>query len=91
MVEIGTLWKAIIRLKYGTKEGGWCTRTMGVGYWVSLWKEINKEASQLKLNNNFMIGDGIGVRFWEDTWCTEDHYMRCLACCMCGLTQKGES
>ena len=71
-------WKLVLfgrpnfSLKYGTEEGGWFTKAVAGSDGVSLWKEINEEASQLKLNSDFVIGDGSKVRFWEDVWCREE-------------------
>ena len=68
-IEDSTLWKDIIRLKYGAEKGGWFShdpeRTSG----VSLWKEIRKEAAQMRANSDFLVGDSKRVRFWEDAWC----------------------
>ena len=39
---------------------------------MGLWKDIRKEAQQLKQNCNLMLGDGGCIRFWEDRWCGEN-------------------
>lgn len=41
-------WKALIKLKYNTKEGDWFTREPRGSYGVSVWKDIKREASELK-------------------------------------------
>ena len=38
---------------------------------MGLWKEISKEATLLKQNYSFDLGDECKVRFWEDAWCSE--------------------
>ena len=60
-----------ISLKYGVEEGGWFSKILRGSYGVGLWKEIIKEAMQLKQNCSFDLGDGCKVRFWEDAWCDE--------------------
>ena len=41
-------------------------------FWVGLWKDIRKEAQQLKQKCKLMLGDGSRIRFWEDRWCGEN-------------------
>ena len=52
---------------------------------VGLWKDIRKEAQQLKQKCKIMLGDGGHIRFWEDRWCGENPL--CLfpnvVCCSC--------
>ena len=36
---------------------------------MDLWKEILKEASKVKDNWKFRVGNGTRVRFWTDFWC----------------------
>ena len=62
---------SFISLKYGTKAGDWFTKGVRGSYGVSIWKEILKEASQLRLNSSFVVGKEDRVRFWEDSWCSE--------------------
>ena len=62
-IEDNTLWKDIIRLKYGAEEGGWFSQDLGRTYGVGLWKEITKEVAQMRANNDFLVGDGKRVRF----------------------------
>ena len=69
-VEDNALWREFIIIKYGTEEGGQVTQVPRGSYGVGLWKEICKEALQLKLNSEFVVGDGSMVRFWEDVWCS---------------------
>ena len=64
-----TLWKDLIKTKYGIDEGGWITRAPSDSYGVGLWKEIRQETLMLKSNSVFLVGEGSTVRFWEDTWC----------------------
>lgn len=40
-------------------------------YDVSVWKEIIKETTHLKLNSNSEVGKRNIGRFWEDSWCSE--------------------
>ena len=38
----------LISLKYGVEERGWFSKIPRGSYGVGLWKEISKEATQLK-------------------------------------------
>ena len=40
-------------------------------YGVGLWKGISKETEQLKNDIVFELGDGYGIKFWEEVWCGE--------------------
>lgn len=79
-----------ISLKYSMEEGGWFTKAMRGIYGVSLWKDINKEASHFTLNNSLVIGDGSRVKFWEDVCCREEPFVRCFPCYVCWLVQRGQ-
>ena len=39
---------------------------------MGLWKDIRKEAQQLKQKCKLMLDDGGRIRFWEDKWCGEN-------------------
>ena len=39
---------------------------------VSLWKDIRREAQQLKQDCKLILGDGDHIRFWEDKWSGEN-------------------
>ena len=64
-------WKEVIRLKYQVQEGGWFTRDLWGSFSVGLWKDINREASVLKQDCFFVLGNGSRIKFWEDLWCRE--------------------
>ena len=36
---------------------------------MGVWKDIRREAQQLKQDCNFILGNGRRIRFWEDRWC----------------------
>ena len=40
---------------------------------MGLWKDIRREAQQLKQDCKLMLGDGGWIRFWEDKWCEKSH------------------
>ena len=67
VVEENSAWKKIINLKYHTERGGWFKRDPRGSYGVGLWKDISREARQLKQNCVFALGKGRRVKFWEDT------------------------
>ena len=71
VVESEAPWRAFISLKYGIEASAWFPKGVRGSYGVSTWKEILKEAPQLKVNSSFKVGKGDQVRFWEDSWCSE--------------------
>ena len=36
---------------------------------MGVWKDIRREAHQLKQGCKFILGDEGRIRFWEDKWC----------------------
>ena len=50
--------KNLIKLKYGLKEGGWFSEKPKGSFGVSLWKDIRREALQLKKDCKLMLGEG---------------------------------
>ena len=65
-------WKNLIKLKYGLEEGRWFSTEPKGGFGVSLWKDIRREAQQLKQDCKLILGDEDRIRFWEDKWCGEN-------------------
>ena len=65
-------WKNLIKLKYGLEEGGWFLVEPKGSFGVSLWKDIRREAHQLKQDCKLILGDEDHIRFWEDKWCVEN-------------------
>ena len=39
---------------------------------MGFWKDIRREAQQMKQDCKLMLGDGGRIRFWEDKWCGEN-------------------
>ena len=55
----------LTRLKYQVEKGSWFTKTPRGSGRVGLWKDINKENKQLKLDSSFILGDGSRISFLE--------------------------
>ena len=70
-VEDNSSWKDLIKLKYGIEERGWFSAEPKGSFGVGLWKDIRREAQQLKQNYKLMLGDWGQIIFWEDKWCRE--------------------
>ena len=70
--EDNTPWKNLIKLKYGLEEGGWFSAEPKGSFGVSLWKDIRREALQLKKDYKLILSEGDRIRFWEDIWCGEN-------------------
>ena len=58
-------WKNLIKLKYGLEEGGWFSAEPKGSFRVSLWKDIWREAQQLKKDFKLILGD-------HRDWCGEN-------------------
>ena len=70
--ERDSLWRKVIRSKFGEDYGGWSSGDINGGFGVGLWKEIRKEWPQLIQNSYFTLGNGRRIRFWKDVWCGEE-------------------
>ena len=57
--------------RFGEEEGGWFSRTPRGNAGLGLWKGINAEATKLKQDCVFYLGEGKRIRLWEDVWCGE--------------------
>ena len=63
------LWRRVIRVKYGSEEGSWCSNFVPGSFGVSLWKAISSGLSTFSRHIQFEIGDGTRVKFWPDIRC----------------------
>ena len=70
--EGDSLWKKIIKCKFGEKEGGWRSRVVRDSCGVGLWKEIEKHWELFNSMISFEVGNGRRVKFWKDWWCGEE-------------------
>ena len=70
--ERDSLWRKVIRSKFGEGYGGWCSGDINGGFGVGLWKEIKKEWSQLTQYTYLALGNGRRISFWKDGWCGEE-------------------
>ena len=82
VVEDNPTWKGFIKLKYGLEDGGWFLKEPKGSFRVGVWKDIRREAHQLKKDCKFILGDGRRIRFWEDKWCGENPLVSCSQRCM---------
>ena len=71
-IEDNPPWKNLIKLKYSIEEGGWFSAEPKGRFGVSIWKDIRREAQQLKQDCNLILGYGDCFIFWEDEWCGEN-------------------
>ena len=55
----------------GGRGGGWCTRFVNGPYGVGLWKNVSQRWPSFFRHILYDIGDGSGVKFWQDRWCGE--------------------
>ena len=67
--ERDPLWKWVIVGKYGQVEGGWCSKVVGEGHGVGVWKAIKGKWEMFKTRTKFTVGFGNRVKFWKDKWC----------------------
>lgn len=67
-----SLWKKVIKGKYGEEEGGWRSCKVRNPFAVGFWKAISKEWDLFSSNVCHAIGDGKIVKFWRDRWCSQE-------------------
>ena len=70
--ERDSLWRKVIRSKFGEDYGGWSSGEIKGGFGVGLWKEIRKEWTHLFQNTYLDLGNGSRISFWKDAWCGEE-------------------
>jgi hypothetical protein len=70
-VEREALWRQVVAVKYGSLEGGWCSKMPTGPYGVGLWKFIHSGWDKFSRMLKFEVGDGSRIRFWDDVWCTD--------------------
>ena len=70
--ERESLWRKVIRSKFGEDYGGWSSGDIKGGFGVGLWKEIRKEWTHLFQNTYLDLGNGSRISFWKDAWCGEE-------------------
>ena len=70
--ERDSLWRKVIRSKFGEVYGGWSSGEIKGGFGVGLWKEIRKEWTHLLQNTSLVLGNGNRISFWKDAWCGEE-------------------
>ena len=63
------IWKTLICSKFGKDNLSWWANDSRGPFGVGLWKEILKEASWVKDNWKFTVGNGTRVQFLTDFWC----------------------
>ena len=76
--EKEALWRKVIRVKYGTKEGDWCSKSIPSSYGVCLWKTNSSGWSTFSRYIQFQIGDGTRVKFLHDVWCWDNPLSVCF-------------
>lgn len=61
-------WGRVIKVKYGSEGGGWCSNSIPNPYGVSLWKTIRGGWPTFSHYILFEIGNGSSVKLWHDIW-----------------------
>jgi len=69
--EREALWRVVVETKYGSLEGGWCSKEVvgpfGVCVCVCMCVEMYKEGVGIFYKFvSYEVGDGSQVRFWHD-------------------------
>lgn len=64
-LETQTLWRGLMKDKYGLLEGGWRTRDIALPSWCGLWRNILKGWDVFLRNISFKVGDWARLIFGE--------------------------
>ncbi|RVW84765.1 LINE-1 retrotransposable element ORF2 protein [Vitis vinifera] len=70
--EGDSLWKKIIKGKFGEEKGRWRSGVVRDSFGVGVWKEIEKHWELFKSMISFAMGNRKRVKFWKDRWCSEE-------------------
>ena len=69
--EGDSLWKTIIRGKFGEEEEGWKSGVVRDSYGFRAWTEIEKQWELFNSMISFVVGNWRRVKFWKDKWCNK--------------------
>jgi hypothetical protein len=67
-LEWEALWRSVIKVKYGSLRGGWCSIEVVGSDGVSVRKYIRRGWDTFYKFVHLEVGDGYNVRFWHDLW-----------------------
>jgi hypothetical protein len=59
----------VVDAKFGSMEGGWCSRVPIGPHGVGLWKNIRRGWRLFSSHTRFELGNGSRTSFWDDVWC----------------------
>jgi len=71
MNEKVSLWRRVVRSKYGDIGFGWYPSRPKGAYGQSLWRFIFKGWGRFYQLFSFRVGDGSCISFWHGWWCEE--------------------
>ncbi|RVW60969.1 hypothetical protein CK203_051348 [Vitis vinifera] len=69
--QCDSLWKKIIRGKFGEEEEGWKSGVVRDSYGFRAWTEIEKQWELFNSMISFVVGNWRRVKFWKDKWCNK--------------------
>ncbi|KAF5191708.1 Lipoxygenase, partial [Thalictrum thalictroides] len=67
-----SLWKQVIREKYGKEDLGWFTKKINHSHKCSMWKDIMKGSEEFMRRVKMEVEKGDRTLFWLDKWFGED-------------------
>jgi len=68
-MEREALWRLLIKAKYESMRGGWCSKKVMGAYRVGVWKHNSRGWYKFSNFVRFEVGVGSKVSFWHDHWC----------------------
>jgi len=71
MNEKDSLWRRVVRSKFGDNDFGWYPSKPKGAYGQSLWRFIYKGWGRFYYHFPFKVGVGSFIFFWHDRWCEE--------------------
>lgn len=73
------IWGDLMKAKYGvTISGGSVTQRRNY-YWSHMWRSLKWGIDGVVMNGvRWNLGDGLSIRFWEDVWITDTHFLAVL-------------
>ena len=75
MNEKDSLWRRVVRSKYGANGLGWYPSKLSGAYGQSLWRFMLKGWGRFYHHFSFEAGVGSSILFWHDRWCKDGHLL----------------
>jgi hypothetical protein len=68
-IKSEALWRLVIKTKYDSLRGGWCSKEVIGPFGVGVWKYIRSGWESFSKFVRFEVVDWSKISFWHNAWC----------------------